>query len=225
MKNLSVRYKIILLIIALTTIILSGVLYTIANSLNSDIERQVFRDFRKRQHFFRKQATLVYDRLVESCLLIGENAAFKASVELQDQNTIMQSVIGFAGYAKADLMIVTNRFGEVLAWLGDESQAGALIGNQPGLQFALAGEYPEDDLDWPILWVIEEDLFQVVSVPIFAGESILGTITMGMQFTGYEANELKGESNLEISLFWRNVFWAAVCRRKRSREGTVCSRS
>ena len=160
MRNLSVRYKIVLLIIALTTIILSGVLYTIANSLNSDIERQILRDFRKRQHFFRKQATLVYDRLVESCLLIGENAAFKASVELQDENTIMQSVIGFAGFAKTDLMIVTNRFGGVLAWLGDPSRNGTDLGNQPGMQYALAGEYPQEDIDWPILWVIDGNLYQ-----------------------------------------------------------------
>ncbi len=204
MKNFSFRIKLIFLIGGLTSLIVALVLLMVSQNFKKEMRRNVIEDFQEKQQFFKKQQALIYDRLIESCLLIGENATFKANVDLQDPNSIMQSISGFANFTKTDLMIVTNKEGIILGLLGDSTLIGTSIREYSGIQTALEGYDPDPDLEWPLLWELEEHLFQVVSVPIIAGESVLGSITLGMEFTSFEASDLKGESNIDISMFLKN---------------------
>ena len=201
MKDLSIRTKLIFLIGGLTCLTLSVVLFIVSNNLRKEIRRNVIQDFQEKQQFFKKQQALIYDRLIESCLLIGENSVFKANVDLQDPNTVMEAIDEFSNFTKTDLMIVTNRVGNILGLLGDSAEIGTSIWEYEGIQNALKGNDPDSDMEWPLLWEINNQLYQVVSVPIIAGESILGTITLGMEFTSFEASDLKGESDIEISMF------------------------
>ena len=208
-QDLSIRIKLIFLLSGLLGFVLTGILLIIGNSLIKNIKTQVITDFKKTQYYFKKQGALVYDRLVESSLLIGENAVFKANVDLKDPNSVMEAVKEFSNYTKSDLMIVTDFEGKVLAWLDRPEKVSFNIKEWEGVNNALEGIDPEPNMTWPLLWEIESQLYQVVSVPIIAGESVLGTLTLGTQFTAFEANDLKGESNVEITMILDQKIFAS----------------
>ena len=78
--KISIQVKLFLILAGLTVIIVGGVLFVLTNTLTEKIEQQVISEFQSTQQVFRQQQNLIYDRLTESCYLIGENSTFKANV-------------------------------------------------------------------------------------------------------------------------------------------------
>ena len=94
--RITIKTKLFLLLVGMTVVVLTGVLYVITNTVSQKIEQKIIDDFNNTQSYFQKHQTLIYDRLVESCYLIGENSTFKANVELQDPATVYEAVSEFA---------------------------------------------------------------------------------------------------------------------------------
>jgi class 3 adenylate cyclase len=200
--RLSIQVKLFLILAGLSVIIVGGVLFALTRTLTDKIEQEVISDFQTTQYFFRQHQNLVYDRLVESCYLIGENSTFKANVALKDPPSIEFSVEELSQFAKVDLFIVTDVNGKVWAWLDYPENQGVNIATRSGVSDALLGIEPEVSIELPELWAIGNDVLQVVTLPIYTGESIIGTISLGSQITRIEAEVLKGESEIDIHIFY-----------------------
>lgn len=204
--KLNIQTKLFITLAGLTILILSGVLYLVTNTISQQIQEKIILDFNNTRRVFTQQQSLIYDRLVESSILIGENSTFKANVSLQDPASVLFSVEEFASFAKVDLVIVTNARGVVLARLRKPDLYGDDISNRATVFSAMQGNFPDATIELPELQGLTEDnkdiIFQVVSVPILARESLIGTLTLGSMFTDYEAKQLKGESNIDISIFY-----------------------
>ena len=71
-----------------------------------------------------------------------------------------------------------------------------------GVNESLLGIEPEVSIEWPELWAINNEILQVVTLPIYAGESIIGTISLGSKITRLEAEMLKGNSDVDIHIFY-----------------------
>jgi len=200
--KISIQVKLFLILAGLTVIIVGGVLFVLTNTLTEKIEQQIISEFQSTQQVFRQQQNLIYDRLAESCYLIGENSTFKANVALNDPSSIDVSVNEMAQFAKVDLFIVTDVNGKVLAWLDHPEKQGINLSSQLGVSEALVGIEPEVSIEWPGLWAIDNEILQVVTLPIYAGESIIGTISLGSMITQVEAENLKGNTNVDIHIFY-----------------------
>jgi len=198
--RISIRTKLFMLLSGLTTIIVLGALVVITQTVSSTIEQKVLSDFNKTRSFFAKQQRLIYDRLVESCYLIGENSTFKANVELQDPGTVYFSVQEFSNYANVDLFIVTDKNGNVLARFGQPGRSGYSLHSRPSVARALKGVEPDFEPAWAELWAMDEKLYQVATVPLYYTDRLIGTISLGTRITRHEAIQLKGESNVDITL-------------------------
>lgn len=171
-------------------------------NVHNEVLQKVIADFDKTRDFFYRQETLVYDRLVESCLLIGQNPAFKANLALAHPPSIYQAVEELAGFTKTDLFIVTDNTGKVMAWLDNPDLAGRSILDKPEVANILSGATSVLDLDQrPVLWEVDKELYQVVTAPVEVDGRQLGSITLGSRFTNYEAIELKGTSAIDIHIF------------------------
>jgi class 3 adenylate cyclase len=203
--RISIQVKLFLILAGLTVIIVGGVLFALTNTLTTKIEDRIISDFQARQYFFNQQQNMVYDRLVESCYLIGENPAFKANVSLEDPASIEVSVNEMAQFSKVDLFIVTDINGKVLTWLDHPEKQGINLSAKIGVNEALQGIEPEVSIEWPTLWAIDNNIFQVVTLPIYAAGSILGTLSLGSQITRIEADILKGESDIDIHVFLKEL--------------------
>jgi len=208
--KISIQVKLFLILAGLTVIIVGGVLFVLTNTLTEKIEQQIISEFQSTQQVFRQQQNLIYDRLAESCYLIGENSTFKANVALNDPSSIDFSVNELAQFAKVDLFIVTDINGKVLAWLDHPEKQGENLSSRLGVSEALVGIEPEVSIEWPGLWAIENEILQVVTLPIYAGESIIGTISLGSKITQVEAQNLKGNTNIDIHIFYADHLIAST---------------
>jgi len=209
--RINIQSKLFILLVGMTALILVGVLYAITLTVSEQIEERIISNFNERQAFFQKQQSLIFDRLAESCYLIGENSTFKANVELDDPATVYEAIMYFANFTKIDLFIVTDEQGKVLARLDQPDQYGDYITDRPSVVRALNGIEPEVNPNWAELWAVDDYLFQVASVPLYYGDyRIIGSISLGTLVTRVEAMDLKGDSNIDISMFLNDLVIATT---------------
>ncbi|KAA3618288.1 MAG: HAMP domain-containing protein [Calditrichaeota bacterium] len=201
--RLNIQTKLFITLAGMTIIILAGVLYLVTDTLTKKIEEKIIADFNNTQRVFSELQFLVYDRLIETCGLIGENSTFKANVGLNDPATVYFSVDEFAQFAKVDLFVVTDSDGNVLARFDDPENYGDNLADSSTVFKAMNG-IQDSVIEKADLWGIGSDIFQVVSNPIYAAESIIGTITLGTLFGDFEAQQLKGESQIDINFFYND---------------------
>lgn len=199
--SLRISTKLIILLIGLTLIVLVTVLTAVNNTFSKTLNEDIVLDFSQLQGFFKQQQTLQYDRLVESSYLISENSTYKANVELNDPASVNFTVNEFALFIKTDLFVVTNSDGDVLAWLNNQERAGSNISSRRSVQNALNGIEPPINIEWPRLWAVDGELFQIVTIPIYAGNTIIGTTTLGTKFQDSEARLLKQNTPLDVIMF------------------------
>lgn len=205
MLKLNIQTKLFLLLSGLTGLVLLIVLIFVNSASSKKIEEDIYKDFELLQYFFRTQQALRYDRLLESAYLIAENSNFKGSFQTGDIETIYFSVLEFSEFTRSDLIVVTDNRGEVLAWFGDQSKTGEKIVDYNGIEEAIIGNAPLEAPEWPLLWNIDNDIYQVVSVPIYLGfNEIVGTITLGSLMQHYEASELSEGTSFQIAFMSEN---------------------
>lgn len=201
--KLSIQTKLFITLAGLTIIILGGVLFLVTDTLTKKIEEKIISDFNNTQRVFSELQFLVYDRLIETCGLIGENSTFKANVGLNDPPSVYFSVEEFADFVKVDEFIVTDPDGIVLARLDDPESFGDSLSYRSTIFKAMNG-IVDSAVTRAELWGIGADIYQVVSNPIYAAESIIGTITLGILFGDVEAVQLKGDSKIDINFFYND---------------------
>jgi class 3 adenylate cyclase len=198
----SIQQKLFFLLCGLTVVVLVAVLLAVNSTASTTIREDVLSGFKQTQGFFKVEQNLRYDRLVESAYLIQENSTFKANVELNDPPTVNYVVEQFGLFIKADLFVVTNDRGSVLSWLGRPDMNGKnLSSSRKTVAEALRGVDPPFNIEWPELWAIDGELFQVVTVPTYLGNSLIGTITLGTRLTAEDAKELTQNTSLDITFF------------------------
>jgi class 3 adenylate cyclase len=123
-------------------------------------------------------------------------------VEVNDPATVYAAIMEFANFTKIDLFIVTDNEGKVLARLDQPERYGDYITDRPSVVRALNGIEPGVNPKWAELWAIDDYLFQVATVPLYYGDyRIIGSISLGTLVTRVEAMDLKGESNIDITMF------------------------
>jgi class 3 adenylate cyclase len=198
----NIQTKLFIALAGLTILILAGVLFLVTGTVNNQIQSKIISDFNNTQTIFSQQQNLVYRRLLESSWLIGANSTFIANVTLNDPASVLFSVQEFSDFARVDLFTVTDKAGKVLARLHDPDVYGDDLSSKASVFIATNGEIPDEEQEWPELWGIEKDIYQVVSQPIWANEFLVGTLTLGRKFTEIEAVELKAKTNIDITFFY-----------------------
>lgn len=199
--NLRISTKLIILLVGLTILVLVSVLTAVNKTFSETLNEDIVLDFSQLQGFFKQQQNLRYDRLVESAYLISENSIYKANVELNDPASVNFTVNDFALFIKSDLFVTTNKEGEVLAWLGKDENTGMDISNRASIKDALDRVEPPINVDWPRLWAVDGELYQIVTIPIYARNRLVGTTTLGTKYQNSEAELLKQNTPLEVILF------------------------
>lgn len=198
--NLPIKYKLFFLLFGLTAGVGTIIFVATNRIVSQEVREGVVDNFSRTQTFLNQQQRLRYDRLVESAYLIAENSTFIANLSLDDPPTMEQSVRQFSRFVKADLMIVTNQDGRVLSWRDAPEKQNTDLRSQPNIRKALSGDEPPPDIQLPNLWAIGERLFQTVTIPVYGGDDVIGTLTLGSRFTEVEAANLRQDSTMHVTM-------------------------
>ena len=118
---------------------------------------------------------------------------------------------GYQEQVKPNLLLVTNKHGELLATVGLPPRTAAIISNQPAVREALAGRES--------LSLLRQSggMLQLVTVPVFVGlahPDILGTVSVGFMLDNALAAQLKQVTLSDIAFGMDGQVLAATLPRE-----------
>jgi signal transduction histidine kinase len=128
--------------------------------------------------------------------IIADAPTLKAAVTTNDPPTVQDVANGFQHQLRSNLLLVTNKAGEVLATVGASDQAAVVISRQPAIRHALEGKEGFSLLPQP------DGMLQLVTVPIAIGleqPEILGTLNIGFGLDHALAAQLKEITGSDVA--------------------------
>jgi signal transduction histidine kinase len=127
--------------------------------------------------------------------LVADLPKLKAAVDTNHGPTVLPLVVEYRDVMQADLLLVTNRSGEVLGTAGDPGMRPEAVPSKRIVRDALAGRPGVD------VWSDASGLLQVVSVPISidpAQPEVLGTLTAGLRLDRPLADRIKAITRSDV---------------------------
>lgn len=203
--NPTLRNRLLVLTILLVVLITGSVLAIFSFEIRDLTNSKLQQDFTNTYRTFKRFLSLRNERLVESCYLISELPVLKAQLSTKDPATIKGYILSSeespAKLAGVDVFTLTNEKGQVLFRLDRPDKYGDTIAALPFIRRALDGKDPSvDDIS---IWVIDEKLYQTVTVPIYQ-TYLIGTLTLGKRITQDEASSLKDDTRSDITFLLGN---------------------
>ena len=181
--------------------------YLLYQNIKSDVKENVMANFGRQVKAMNQTQMLIYDRLLESALLIGQNPAFKANLSLGDAPSVDQIVDEFADYLKVDLIHVTDPTGAPISTF-PHSTLTFDASQTKGIRDALSGNIPDINVDQPEIWLHDEMIHQTVSIPITTNFDVIGTLTLGTAITDYEAEALQLSDHADVLITQGKTIYA-----------------
>ncbi len=128
--------------------------------------------------------------------LIADSSMLKAAVDTNDPPTVQGIANGYQDQLNSNLLLVTNRAGQVLATVGVPARTAVVVASQPSVRDAAAGRESFSMLPQP------RGMLQLVTVPILIGlrdPDIMGTLSVGFLLDDAFAAQLKQITGSEIA--------------------------
>ena len=132
--------------------------------------------------------SLFFTALLTEARIVADVSRLKAAVDTKHGPTVAPLAAEYLEAIQADVFVVTDRNGGVLAVVGEPGLTPAQITEQRIVKAALAGRSAVD------VWAQGSGLLQVVSVPIFIDPlqpEVLGTLTAGLRLDRSLADRIK----------------------------------
>jgi signal transduction histidine kinase len=183
---------------ALLAVLSCGIaLYVVNKRVTREAERSLQRDILNTGAIVDQLRTTRTETYTITARLIADSPTLKATVALDDPPTVQNDLRKYdALLYSANLLLVTNAKGDVLATSGDASAAAGLLAGQPAVRNALAGKETVSLLPQP------NGILQVVTVPIsvfLTQPQILGTLSAGFLLNDSLAANLKEITGSDVA--------------------------
>ena len=150
------------------------------------------------------------DTYMQMARFIADAPPLLAAVDTNDPETVQGIANTYQNQVKSNLLLVTNRKGDILATVGATGRTAAIIANQPAVHDGLAGR---ESLS---LLPQSDGMIQLVTVPVYVGivrPDILGTLSVGFMLDNALAAQLKQITLSEIAFGMDGQILAATLPR------------
>jgi signal transduction histidine kinase len=182
---------------ALLAVLSCGVaLYVVNRRVTNELERALQRDILNTGAIVDQLRTTRTETYTITARLLADSPTLKAAVDTKDPATVQQDLSKYGQLLPANLLLVTNAKGDVLATSGDAPTAARLLAGQPAVRNALAGKETVSLLPQP------NGILQVVTVPIslfLTQPQILGTLSAGFLLNDSLAANLKEITGSDVA--------------------------
>lgn len=191
----SLTNRIFLASALLAMLSIGAAVYLISGRMTSETEAQLQRDLTEASTLVDEQRRTQFDNVARTARLIADLPKFKAVVEIGDRPTLQPIADDYRLQAGADLLMVTDRRGALLAIAGapgTQPQAAA----SSGVQGALDGQVT------PAFWSHPRGVMEVVSVPVTLGlerPEVLGVLSVGYLLDDQRAAQFKTLTGADIA--------------------------
>ncbi|MGM0905801.1 MAG: EAL domain-containing protein [Pseudomonadota bacterium] len=176
------------LIIILAGLVAGALLVALAAvwvATENQLERSIERELSVSEKVFRELLDSRSTQLLQAAEVLTDDFGFKRAVSSKDRETIISALVNHGERIEAELMVLQTPKGKEIA----SSHAFDELRINP----SAAGSNRE-------LAVVEDELFQLVTVPVNA-PNLIAWATLGFEVDSELAEELKSLANADISLW------------------------
>ncbi|MGM0631211.1 MAG: putative bifunctional diguanylate cyclase/phosphodiesterase [Pseudomonadota bacterium] len=176
------------LIIILAGLVAGALLVALAAvwvATENQLERSIERELSVSEKVFRELLDSRSTQLLQAAEVLTDDFGFKRAVSSKDRETIISALVNHGERIEAELMVLQTPDGKEIA----SSHAFDELRINP----SAAGSNRE-------LAVVEDELFQLVTVPVNA-PNLIAWATLGFEVDSELAEELKSLANADISLW------------------------
>jgi signal transduction histidine kinase len=193
----SLRGRIFLASALLAVLSIGAAIYVVNQRVTREAESALQREVSATGALVEQLRKTRIDTYTMMARLIADLPKLKAAVLTNDPPTVEDNLRDYQEPLKsANLLLVTNATGRVLAISGDSAPAGRQAGDWPAVHDALLGHETVGLLPQP------DGILQIVTVPIAIGltqPQILGSVSVGFLLNEALASQLKAITGSDIA--------------------------
>jgi signal transduction histidine kinase len=181
---------------ALAVLAIGIAIYNVNEAVTAQAENELRRSLAEAGSLINEHRKSQVEHFTREARLIAEIPHLKAAVTEDHPETVLGVAKGFSKEIAADLFLVTDRTGVVLAKLGSATAAAESYDPLPGIAVAKTGG--EANSFWPL----PDGMMQIVSVPIYIDRlhpEILGTLNVGFSLDNKQASRFGELTNSQIA--------------------------
>jgi class 3 adenylate cyclase len=220
-KGVSLWWKMMLSIVSLVILIVIIVLITSTQMFENRITTDITRNFQETGRIFERIQEIRFRLLYQTAVLLADTPVLKNAVSTGDVNTVTNLIqndlialldfdpilpdsllenVAFFNQDSLGIVLVLDRNGYPLGQLSSAPLPRHSLADRPGITEALSGEYP----DRVYIWEQDGRYFNVVSVPIWSDNTLLGTLSFGFPIRQLESEQLARDTGSEVLYFIDN---------------------
>jgi signal transduction histidine kinase len=207
----SLRSRIFLASALLTVLAIGAAVYLVNVRVSDEAERTLQRELVSTAALVDQLRTTRTETFAQMARFIADAPKVKAAVDTNDPPTVQDIANGYQDQLKSNLLLVTNKNGEVLAMVGATSRSALVAASQPAVRDALTGHESFSLLPQP------DGVLQFMTVPIAIGltqPEILGTLSVGFLLDNAVAAQLKDVTGSDIAFGMNGEVLAATLPRE-----------
>jgi signal transduction histidine kinase len=190
---------------ALLTVLSIGVaVFVINRTATARAEEDLERSLEEAGTLVEQFQSLLFEHLVREARLIADLPKLKAAVDVDHEPTVQPLASDYRTQIDADFFLVTNREGRTLGLAEDLGLPAGAVVDFDGTRQARDGHETVQ------FWPRPEGLLQVVSVPIYLGPEVLGTLTAGVSLDRRLATRIKALTRTEVVFGSEGVIHAST---------------
>jgi signal transduction histidine kinase len=192
----SLRNRIFLTSALLAVLSIGAAIYLVSVRVTHELEESLQHEIRSTGQLVEQLRATRAQMFEMSARLIADAPTLKAAVDTDDPATVQNNATIYQNQLNSNLLLVTNKAGDVLATVGASSRAALVVATQPSVRKAIEGGESLSLIPQP------DGILHLVTVPIVIGIShpdILGTLSVGFLLDDAFAQQLKQITGSEIA--------------------------
>lgn len=205
----------------LVFVVMSVVLVLVSALVEQRIRADITRNFDETGRTFERIQEIRFRLLYQTAILLTDLPTVKGAMSTGDRETVTQlirndlqplldfdpvlsdAVLQSGDFSHPDslgLLLILDRNGYPLGQLTASPLADHSLADRAGITQALQGDYPQQFYIW------EQDgrYFNVITVPVWLGFDLLGTLSFGYPIRQAETEQLARDTGLEVLYFVNN---------------------
>ncbi len=207
MRNVRLRTKFLLSLLAITAGLSSATLLTVSYSVQNRVRENIREDLRNSVDIYQSFERQREATLKRSTQLLANLPNVRAMMTTEDSATIQDASEDVWNLSGSDLMVFADRSGNVVAMRG-KSASFERPAAQKFLQLSLKKEEPRD---W---WFGGGHLYEVWIQPIYFGaeskDSTLGYLAVGHEIDERAAKDFSKIASSDVAFRWGDTFVAST---------------
>jgi len=205
----------------LVVLVMTAVLITVSGLVERRIRNDINQNFEETGRIFERIQEIRFRLLYQTAILLTDLPIVKGAISTGDQQTVTQliqndlqplldfdpvlsdAVLQSGDFSHPDslgLLLILDKNGYPLGQLSQGTLPRHSLADRAGITEALNGEYP----DQFYIWEQDGRYFNVITVPVWLGYDLLGTLSFGYPIRQAEAEQLSRDTGLEVLYFVQN---------------------